>query len=519
MPNSIVDLFSGGSSGTPLPYELQLAQLQRQQRLADQLQQQASQPIDVQQGGGAPAPISWGSVLAKALQGAGSGLREVQSENQYKQLGQQDNDAAQALIKQLAPSPGIGTGPIAPQTASMDATMPQLPGGPAPTPQTAQVQIPGAAAGAAPMVQPDQNQMLAAVLGARGGPQTQMIQQAMLPQIMNRQNLDYEHLLNRGDLDYKNAMPMSAAEQQQIAAQGQQAQQNALFQNKLGMTAAEQAQNALGYAQLNKPEAVGFGQQLVNPKTGKVVFNGGGASTTVPTDKNGLPLTGAAYLSTLPPNVQGIVKAIGDYRQAPMTAMALRSPQGAQIAEAVNLYNPQYDASQYGTKVKARNDFSTGKNGNTVRSLNVAVQHLDQLGQLSQALGNGDMQAVNRLGQFIGQQTGSAAPTNFTAAKQLVGDEIVKAIVGAGGGVGDREEAARNISSASSPQQLAGVIQTYKGLMAGQLSGLKQQYEAGTGLKDFEKNLAPETVKQLQMHQGQNNSGNIPAPPPGFVVH
>lgn len=213
---------------------------------------------------------------------------------------------------------------------------------------------------------------------------------------------------------------------------------------------------------------------------------------------SGSTATGGDFLKSLSPGMAGQIKAIGDYRQAPPANRA--SKEGIALMSMVNQYNPSYDATQFGSKTKARNDFATGKNGNTVRSLNVAVQHLDQLGQLSGALGNGNVQAFNQLGQAYAQQTGSPAPTNFEAAKQLVSDEIVKAIVGSGGGVADRENAAATISKASSPQQLAGVIQTYQGLMSGQLSGLKQQYEKSTGLTDFEDYLAPETKAKLQSH-------------------
>jgi hypothetical protein len=43
--------------------------------------------------------------------------------------------------------------------------------------------------------------------------------------------------------------------------------------------------------------------------------------------------------------------------------------------------------------------------------------------------------------------------------------------------------------------------------MAGQLSGLKQQYEHTTGLQDFEDYLAPETKAQLQNHQNGGAHG------------
>lgn len=211
--------------------------------------------------------------------------------------------------------------------------------------------------------------------------------------------------------------------------------------------------------------------------------------------------TGDEYLKGLPTGVASQVKAIANYRQAPPANRTTAA--GLAIMNAVNQFNPSYDASQYGAKTKARNDFTTGKTGNTVRSLNVAVQHLEQLGQLSSALGNGDVQQFNRLGQTIAQQSGKAAPTNFDATKKIVADEIVKAVVGTGGGVYDREEVAKTINRASSPQQLAGVIQQFQGLLGGQLVGMKRQYEKSTGLTDFDEYLDPLTRTKLE-HGAQN---------------
>ena len=92
----------------------------------------------------------------------------------------------------------------------------------------------------------------------------------------------------------------------------------------------------------------------------------------------------------------------------------------------------------------------------------------------------------------------SAVPTNFDAVKKIVSDEVVKAVVAGGGALGDREEAAKTISSAQSPQQLAGVIANYKHLMSGQLSGLKKQYETSTMRNDFNQFLLPDTITQLE---------------------
>jgi len=162
--------------------------------------------------------------------------------------------------------------------------------------------------------------------------------------------------------------------------------------------------------------------------------------------------------------------------------------------------NNQIDFS--GNK-KASMDFTTGKAGNTVRSLNVAVQHLGTLDTLTDALGNGNLPLLNRVANTWKSQTGQTAPATFEAAKKIVADEVVKAIVGSGGGVADREEAAKTINAAQSPAQLKAVIATYKQLMGGQLEGLRHQYEQSTGKQDFDRFLMDGTKTQLE---GKTNS-------------
>jgi hypothetical protein len=49
---------------------------------------------------------------------------------------------------------------------------------------------------------------------------------------------------------------------------------------------------------------------------------------------------------------------------------------------------------------------------------------------------------------------------------------------------------------------LTAVIASYKKLMAGQMLGLKKQYEDSTGLHNFESKLMPETIRQLGIASG-----------------
>lgn len=231
------------------------------------------------------------------------------------------------------------------------------------------------------------------------------------------------------------------------------------------------------------------GQQvLMNVETGKPLF----------------ATTARAPGDPLPGPYESIAKQVANYDVKPPNSGSGRGAvYASNILARAQEINPDFNAQNYDTSLKAAKDFSTGKQGQGVKSFNVALKHLDTLSQLSTALSNGDIPAVNKIANVYKTQTGGAAPTSFNAAKQIVGDEIVKAIVGSGGGVHDRETAAATINAASSPAQLKQVIETYKQLMVGQLQGLQQQYEQTTFRKDFDKFLSPEALKVMQTEGGQ----------------
>jgi len=73
-------------NGNYMTYDPELQRLQRQQRYAELLQQQANEPIPIESGGGAQAPISPFSLLAKALQAYGGRKMLEQGDAQYADL-------------------------------------------------------------------------------------------------------------------------------------------------------------------------------------------------------------------------------------------------------------------------------------------------------------------------------------------------------------------------------------------------------------------------------------------------
>ena len=92
--------------------------------------------------------------------------------------------------------------------------------------------------------------------------------------------------------------------------------------------------------------------------------------------------------------------------------------------------NPDYDESKWDTAKKTRQAFTTGKQGDTVRSMNVAVDHLDTLQEAANALNNGQLPLFNKIANEYRRNVGGPAITDFNGIKTIVGSEVSKAIAG-----------------------------------------------------------------------------------------
>ncbi len=164
-------------------------------------------------------------------------------------------------------------------------------------------------------------------------------------------------------------------------------------------------------------------------------------------------------------------------------------------------------AADYRSRGAAVQAFATGKQGDIVRSFNTATSHLETLEDLGKALKNGETQKFNEIAQNWSKQTGNPAPTNFDAVRQIVGAEIVKSIVGAAGGSTERERAENIVNKLESPAQIEGAIGTLKELMAGQLQGLKRQYEDTTHRSDFDARLTGAAARAMGGTRAAGGSG------------
>ena len=179
--------------------------------------------------------------------------------------------------------------------------------------------------------------------------------------------------------------------------------------------------------------------------------------------------------------INSLVDFYGSGKGVMSTYMA-RSAEGAAIINGIMKRYPDYNGFNILRRLATDKAFATGTAGNTLRSIEVADDHLETLMKTAAALKNGEVQRANAMMAGLATEFGRQEPVDFNTAKEIVGDEVVKAVTGAGGGTeSDRANLKRNIVVGSSPEQFAGQEKTFRALLSGQIKGLYDQAKRGKG--------------------------------------
>jgi len=230
------------------------------------------------------------------------------------------------------------------------------------------------------------------------------------------------------------------------------------------------------------------------------------AQPTTPT----APVKGAVEARGTPP-LEAMAQSIYNGDMPMPTGMGANNARNqwlaSRVQEIAQQKNKAYDPTVYTVRKKTEESFSTGKQGDTVKSMNVAIDHLDTLQSAANALNNGQLPIFNDIANKFAKNTGQPQITDFNSLKSIVGSEVAKAVAGGATALGDREEIRREIDAANSPQQLAGVITRYQQLLSGQMKGLKTQYESGGG-KNWDTKLNPRTKEILEKPEGGAKATN-----------
>lgn len=144
-------------------------------------------------------------------------------------------------------------------------------------------------------------------------------------------------------------------------------------------------------------------------------------------------------------------------------------------------------------------DFTKGKSAQSLNAINTAVQHMNGLSPLIDAMGTGNVKVLNQVTNAFKQQVGVSAPTNYAALKEFVGGEVAKAVLPGGGGEAERKALLDPLNAANSPQAIHDAVQQITTALAGKTEALRNQWDVGTrGTQgSFDKFLMPATKKAL----------------------
>jgi hypothetical protein len=85
----------------------QQAEIERRRRMAEMLQQQSAQPIEIQSYKGTQAPIPWTAVLASVLQNYGAAHLQRSADKQEREAKKQARDEASKFLSEQAVDPGM----------------------------------------------------------------------------------------------------------------------------------------------------------------------------------------------------------------------------------------------------------------------------------------------------------------------------------------------------------------------------------------------------------------------------
>jgi hypothetical protein len=262
----------------------------------------------------------------------------------------------------------------------------------------------------------------------------------------------------------------------------------------------------------DKPISVSKGEVLLDPTTRKPVFDNNQPEHITPyqqaqldidrrklkleTDKadaatNPLGLsapngvanapTGGEFLSTLPKNIADQVKALSEGRMAFPSGFALKSPYWQQMLTAVSQYDPSFDAVNFNARAKTRNDFTSGKGAQNIKSLNTAIGHLGTLAGQIEGTASHSLTTVNHLQNRAAQMTGSAGPTQFKQTAGALASELTQVFRGSGGAEADVKRYLEELDVDASKEQKTAAVKNIVDLLHSRLEAIGDQYNQGMG--------------------------------------
>ena len=236
-------------------------------------------------------------------------------------------------------------------------------------------------------------------------------------------------------------------------------------------------------------------------------------STMIPQFRFNLEGGGGGQLNS---RQQATVSAILEGRMAPPSSFALKTPYWQNVMGAVFEQDPQFSEQ----RAQLRKAFTTGKQSSEINAINTAMGHVGVLGDAIDALQNGNLRGLNAIANRYGLETGSTPQAVFKTIVHRVGPELSKAYIGAGGSAGERGSDEKDFDENLAPQTLRANVGITAKLLRSKISSLENQWDQnrGPGMQSFEERfIMPEAARQLEKWapQGQQAGGAMGQVPAG----
>ncbi len=381
-----------------------------------------------------------GAILANKVDKQEGDLTKAATDRQTQALaqflrgasGMPDTAQGQPTATAAAPMPS-------PQISNTPGSGPQMPvgGSPAPMPQQAQPSM-------MPAPQPPQQRPnpMQALLNTNSLPMMQQFGPAMLQRQQEDEDKQMTPLsaqevdqlgFRKGTVAYRDhfggvhVAQESDLKSPEAIAQGRADQQ---FTNQLPPTPYQRAELGNQSAQLNKPVSVGFGESLVNPQSGKVVFQGQADPTAIDQMVDWSIAHGGAY----PPNAR-----------SPAIAAAFNAAMHQRLQQTGQT-NDQLVDKGIGLRARGGAAYQTGKQqaGTQINEDTVSGSMNILNGLLKQgAAGPSSITGINDLAVWARQHTNDPNAANLVNAISTISNEYARVMTG-NTGSGGSSDAARN---------------------------------------------------------------------------
>lgn len=265
--------------------------------------------------------------------------------------------------------------------------------------------------------------------------------------------------------------------------------------------------NARAAAQKNQTSLLALAQsrdarEAAKSKQDATLFDtSGGTGPTAPNPNGG---RNEEFLKTLPTATADTVKRIVEGRQPLPTRFAANDTYWHTLLDLAGKYDPSFDAVNYNARSQTRTAFSKGKEAGMVNTLNTAIEHLDELSKVADALHDTGFTPMNAVVNRVASTTNPAV-NNFNTVLHRVAPELVQAYRGSGGAEADIVNNMKDFSISNTKEMNRQAIAETAKLLESKVRKLEEQYQQGMGT-DTIKVVSPKAQDVLNRLAGQTSA-------------